>query len=333
MEDNCKELIPEYLTLLKGVIDCPELPLNVSRSALQRDAKVQKIAQHITKKVADKLTGMFKVERDQYQKFWDDINPFVKYAMMRDTTFFERMKDCVVYKTCCDNYYTMDEYLDKYKDQTDNKIIYANDTTVQAGYLKMLKGAGLEALIANRVLDQHFLPYLEMQSSNKYTFQRVDADVVKHLTEEDTTSEIVDPKDNKTLSQKLEDLFKEQLNNDKLKIRVESFKGSQIPAILLVDENMRRLKEMARTGHLGAFQPDLTDSNTLVINKNSDAVKNLLELAQSFNRDEEVKLIAQQIYDLAALQQGGFQPESMEAFIDRSTTILSRLGRVSTAET
>jgi len=325
VEDNCKELIPEYLTLLKGVIDCPDLPLNVSRSALQVDAKVRKISQHITKKVADKLSGMFKTKREDYEKYWEDINPFVKYAMMRDSEFFDRMKEFVIYRSTDESFKTIPEYLEKFKDKTDEKVLYVSDPHSQANFVKMIQAEGLEAIIANRVLDQHFLPYLEMQSGAKYKFQRIDADLSKMFVDEEKSSEIADA-DGKTSSEKIAAIFAKYLKNKDLKVEVEALKNDQTPAVLIIDENMRRLKEMSRSGQMGAFAPNLMQSMKLVVNRENPAVKNLVSMASGSGRDQDITMIVQQVYDLASLQQGQFDPKDMADFIERSTSLLSKLG-------
>jgi molecular chaperone HtpG len=318
-------LIPEYLTLLKGMIDCPDLPLNVSRSALQADPQVRKIAQHITKKVADKLSGMCKVERADYEGYWEDINPFIKYAMMRDSAFMDRMKDFVIFKTTAGTYTTVPEYLEKFGTKSDQKIIYCADPAAQSHFVKMVRGEGLECIICNRVLDQHFIPYLEMQNP-VWKFQRVDSDIEKYL-DSAKTQEIVDPTDNQTASQKLEQLFRSHLSEQPdLAIRIETLRHTNSPAVMVLDENMRRLKEMSKSGQLGAFAADFGAKPTLVINRASPAVKRLLELNRQFNRTEDVKLMVSQIYDLAAIQQGQFNPEAMQGFLERSISLLARVG-------
>jgi molecular chaperone HtpG len=325
VEDNCKELIPEYLTLLKGVIDCADLPLNVSRSALQADASVRKISQHITKKIADKFAGMFKNKREEYEGFWEEVNPFVKYAMMRDSDFSEKMRPYLIYKMTNGKFTTLDEYASAYGERTDKKILYVNDPGTHVHFIKMLQAEGIEALVASRVLDQHFLPYLEMQSGQSLRFQRVDADISKYLSKEEV-QEIVDPKDPRSTAEKIESLFKQHLANPELKIKVESLKNSSAPAVLVIDENMRRLREMSKSGFLGALSGGVKDHNVLIINRSSPAIKNLLGLAGAFNRDSDVNLMVRQIYDLAAMQQGQFDPEVMRSFIERSADLLARVG-------
>lgn len=323
--DNAKELIPEFLTLLKGAVDCPDLPLNVSRSALQKDPQAQLISQHIVKKVADKLTGMAKNEDEAFKKFWPDIAPFVKYGMMREHKFAERMLDHVIFKTTEGGFTNLPAYLERTKGKLDDKIVYASDEAAHASYLKMFKDHGLEAVIADTMIDQHFLPFLEMESQRKFKFQRIDADIAKHLVDDKAASNIVDPKDNKNVVEKIQDLFKKHLSRTKVKVRIESLK-SNVPAVLLFDEGLRRIKEMSRMNPYASEQDAQLDEHTLVVNQNSSAVKGLLQLANSPLRDAEAQMMVDQIYDLAYLQQGRFSPEEMQRFIDRSSTLLSRVG-------
>lgn len=324
--DNPKELIPEFLTLLKGAIDCPDLPLNVSRSFLQNDPQVRTIRDHITKKVADKLSGMAKTDKSAFEKYWDDIHAFIKYGMLRDSKFYEKMVDHLIYKTANDTFVSLDEYLEKMKDKTDGKIIYATDRSMQAGYLALFKANDIDVLLAETLIDQHFLPYLEMQSSRKYQFQRIDADVLKSLVEP-ASQVITDTKDAKTVAEKIETLFKKHLGREKVKIRVENLKSSRMPAILMQDENMRRLKEM---GRMNQFMSDLSGfelEQTLLINPNSAAVRNLLQMANALvPQEEKIAMMVQHIYDLAYMQNGKFTPDAMQAFVERAADLLGGFG-------
>jgi molecular chaperone HtpG len=323
--DNAKELIPEHFTVLKGVIDCPDLPLNVSRSYLQTDPTVRKIAEHVTKKVADKFSGMAKTERSDYEKFWQDIAPFVKYCMMRDNKFAERMQEHVIFKSITGAFTTVDEYLERMQEKTDKKVIYVSDETAQSAYVKMFKDHDLEAVIADSNIDKHFLPFYEMTSAKKYQFQRIDADISKHLVDDEHESKIVDPNDQRTASEKISGLFERFLKLDKLKFKVSPLKAASIPAMLVQSESDRRLKEMAKFMPFGDLSGLQKGEQTLMINSNCPAVKQLMTLAQTPGRDDDVKLIIEQIYDLAHLQQGGFNPEGMQQFIDRSVKLLSRM--------
>lgn len=324
--DNPKELIPEYLTLLKGVIDCMDLPLNVSRSHLQTDPQVQSISQHISKKVADRLTGLAKNERESYEKYWDDIHPFIKFGMMRDRKFMERMQDHIIYKSTAGKFLTLAEYLDLMGAKTEQKIIYVTDENAQAGYIKLLQDQGVDAVIASTVIDIHFISFLEMQGDKKYKFQRIDADISKHLIDQVNDAKIVDPSDQKTTTEKIELLFKEYLPQAKVNVRVENLKSKDIPAIILLDENMRRYRDMAKfltpTDRLDQM---FSDQHTLVINKNNPAVQKLVALSRGIHQTDDLKMIVEHIYDLAFLQQGQFPAEKMQIFLERSSKILEKL--------
>ncbi len=326
--DNTKELIPEFLTLLKGVLDCPDLPLNVSRSYLQTDPTVRKISEHITKKVADKLTGLAKNEREDYEKYWEDINPFIKFGMLRDQKFFERMEEHLIYKLSGGEFVTLTQYKEKFAGKVDEgTVIYCTEPNAQAAYLRMLKDLGLDAVIADTMIDQHFIPYFEMQTGRKWKFKRIDADLSAHLIENNKSEIVLDAKEQKTQSETLDKLFRDHLERPKVKVRIEALKTDRVPGMLIFDENMRRMRDMARANSgASAYLHGLPDEHTLVVNSSSPVVKNLLKLAGGFNKTEEVKLIVNQIYDLAYLQQGEFNADMMQAFIDRSAAILGRFG-------
>ncbi len=323
--DNAKELIPEYLTVLKGVIDVPDLPLNVSRSYLQTDPTVRKIAEHISKKVADKFSGMAKTERADYEKYWKDIAPFVKYCMMRDSKFAERMQEFVIYRSTNGSFTTLDEYHERNKDKLDKKIVYVSDETAQAAYVKMFQEQGLEAIITESGIDKHFLPFFEMTISRKYEFQRIDADISQHLLDESSDSKIVDPKDQQTGSEKIAGIFERFLKLDRLKFKVSPLKSATIPAMLVQSEQDRRMKDMAQYMPFGDLSALQKNEKTLMINSNCPAVKQLISLSALPGRDDDVRLMVEQIYDLAFMQHGDFNPESMQQFIDRSVRLLSRV--------
>ena len=235
--DNVKELIPEWLLLLKGVIYCPDLPLNVSRSYLQSDPTVRRIAEHITKKVADKLCGMAKTDRDAYIKYWDDIAPFVKFGMMRDSKFFERLSDHLIFRTGSGKYLTLPEYHDQMKDALDaSQIVYCSDPNAQAAYVGMLQEHGVETVIADTMIDQHFIPFFEMQSGKKHSFKRVDADVLHALIDKTpATNLVVDAVESKTSAEKLEKMFQDHLDRGGVKVRIERLKTEKVPAMLVFD--------------------------------------------------------------------------------------------------
>lgn len=328
--DNIKELIPEFLTLLKGVVDCPDMPLNVSRSYLQNDPVARKISEHITKKVADKLTGLAKTERESYQKYWEDIHPFVKFGMLRDHKFAEKLQDHVIFKTSSGDFYTVQEYLDKMKDRLEeNTVLYASDPKAQASFLAMLREQDLDAVIADTMIDNHFIPFLEGQLGRKVHFKRVDSDVTSHLIDQKSSDIVLNAQDQKTSTEAIEKIFRDCLDKTKVKIRVEALKSDKVPAMLLGDEFGRRMRDMtkARGGSaMASYMAGIEPEETLLINKNSPAIKNLLRLSLMFNRGEDLKMLVNQIYDLAWLQQGSFTAEMMQNFVDRSSRILGRYG-------
>ena len=261
--DNVKEVIPEFLMLLKGVIDCPDLPLNVSRSFLQNDGYVKKISNHITKKVADKLSGLFKNDRENYDKYWDDINVFIKYGCLRDEKFYEKIKDIIIYKNLDGKYITLDEYLDG-KDKKD--VYYVSDEKQQAQYINMFKEQGLDAVILPAVMDTHFISFLEMKSDVK--FHRIDSALSETADEENG-----DEEKNKSLAEK----FKTELNDDNLKIEVKALKNNTIPAVILLGEQSRRMQEMYRSygQQMAGMANMFHDEFTLVLNSNNELIQKL----------------------------------------------------------
>jgi len=316
--DNVKEVIPEFLLLLKGAIDCPDLPLNVSRSFLQNDGFVQKISAHITRKVADKLKSLYKDERENYEKYWDDINPFVKYGCMKEEKFYERVKDCIIFKTTNNDYVLLNDYLERNKDKHKDKVFYVTDEKQQAQYIKMFRDQGMEALILNSLLDTHFIQFLEMKNSN-ISFSRVDSDIAdnmkaKAVSEDTATDEAV------------MELFKEILKDDKLKISVESLKSDSVPAILLLSERSRRLQEFSRMyGTMGLDTSMFPAEEKLVLNRSNSLIKMLGKLKNDENRKNDVELIVRHVYDLAVMSQKQLEPENMSQFIERSNRLLTRL--------
>jgi len=324
--DNIKEILPEFLTLLKGALDIPDIPLNVSRSSLQTDPHVRKISQHIIKKVADRLTGLAKTDRENYEKYWVDIHPFVKFGMLREQKFYDRMIEHIIFKSTTGSYTTLKDYMERMKEQTDGSVVYVSDKNSQATYITMFKDHGLEAIIADTLIDTHLLPYIEMHSGQKFKFKRIDAEVSKFLINSEGQSKIIDPKDEKDLTQKIEDLFRQNLSKEKVKIRVENLKSSKVPAMLLFDESSRRMKEMLPFASQMDKQNLTEDEHTLVVNQNNSAIKSLLALSKKLTADKEVKMVVDQIYDLAYLQQGTFDSDRMQSFIARSSNLLEKLG-------
>ena len=311
--DNVKEILPEFLMLLKGAIDCPDLPLNVSRSFLQNDGYVNKISTHITKKGADKLTGLFNTEKDAYCKYWDDINPFVKFGCLKDEKFFEKVKEAIVFKTTDDEYLTLEEMGDQ------NAIHYIDDLVQQAQYVNMYKDSGIKIAVLNGPLDHHFISFLEYKNPGKVKFVRVDSDVTDNM--KDSSSEFTKEQLDKLAEVCAED-FKKISGNEKLNIKVEAMK-SPMPAILLLSEEARRMQEMAKM--YGSFGFPMENDVTIVLNASNKTVQKLQQLKESGANPEDVDLICGQIYDLATLAHQPMEAEAMTRFIERSAKILDKI--------
>lgn len=324
--DNIKEVIPEFLMLLKGVIDCPDLPLNVSRSFLQNDGYVSKISTHITKKVADKLTSLYENERENYDRYWDDINPFVKYGCIREEKFFERVKDIIIYKNINGEYTTLKDYLDRNSDKHKDKVFYVTDEKQQAQYIKLFRDQGMEAVILNALIDNHFIQFLEMKES-VVKFLRIDSDLSDNLKDSEAGDASSD------LTQKLETIFRESLGDDKLKIRVEALKAST-PAIILLSEYPRRMQEMTRMFGMGGMDAGsmFPDERTLVLNRNNGLMRALVKLSDSNSKKDDVKLICQHVFDLAMMSHKQLDPDAMTAFIERSNKLLGKLAEIEDVE-
>ena len=307
--DNVKEVIPEFLMLLKGVIDCPDLPLNVSRSFLQNDGYVSKISNHITKKVADKLSGMFKNDRENYDKYWDEINVFIKYGCLRDEKFYEKVKDCIIYKNLEGKYITLDEYLDG-KDKKD--VYYVSDEKQQAQYINMFREQGLDALVLPTMMDTHFISFLEMKQ-NDVKFARIDS----ALSETAEDGEKDEEKDNALIEK-----FKTQINDENLKFEVQPLKNASIPAVILLGEQSRRMQEMYRSygQQMAGMASMFHDEFTLVINSNNELIKKMDTL-----NEEDSKLLIDHVYDLAKISHSPLTGEQMTKFIERSNKLLGKL--------
>jgi molecular chaperone HtpG len=320
--DNIKEVIPDFLMLLKGVLDCPDLPLNVSRSFLQNDGYVNKISTHITKKVADKLTELFEKDRESYNKYWDDINPFVKYGCIKEQKFFDRAKDIIVYKTINDTYPTLKEYLEAEKDKHENKVYYVTDEKQQAQYIKMFKENNINAVIMNNIIDNHFMQNIEMKETG-VKFLRIDADITDTLKDKET----LDENQLKDIQENVEKMFKGNLGDDKLKVKIESLKAQSIPCMIVLDEYMRRLGDMNLM--YGGNNKDMgslfAGERTLVVNRNSPIIQDVLELHKKGENLDEVKLVCQHLYDLAVLSHDNLSADAMQKFIERNNQILSRI--------
>ena len=342
--DNIKEVIPEFLMLLKGVIDCPDLPLNVSRSALQNDGFVKKIEEYITKKVADKLIGMCKTEKESYEKYWDDISPFIKFGCLKDVKFCDKMNDYILFKDINDKYQTLPELLvpvekdenadensgentventdestasdsaDETKEPERKTIYYVTDVNQQGQYINLFKEQGMNAVILDHNIDTSFISQLEQRNEN-YQFMRIDADLTDSLKSEDS-------EDLTDATNTLTDVFKKALNNDKLTIKVENLKNAEIASVLTLSEQGRRMQDMMKMysmGGMGGMDPNMFAADqTLTLNANNELVKYILN-----NKDSEnVPMFAEQLYDLALISNQSLTVDQMTKFVKRSNDIM-----------
>ena len=319
--DNIKEVIPEFLMLLKGVIDCTDLPLNVSRSALQNDGFVKKISDYITKKVADKLSGMCKTDRENYEKYWDDISPFIKYGCLRDEKFAEKMEDFIIFKNLDGKYVTLKGYLEAAKEKHENKIFYVTDEKEQSQYINMFREEKLDAVILTHNIDNPFITH-EEQKHEGVKFLRIDADVNEMFKEE------VKEEDKETLEQEaktLTEIFRRALGNDKLEVKVEKLKNESVSSMITVAEETRRMQEMMKMYNMYGMDPSMFGGTgeVLVLNANNSLVKYVLEHGEG----EETPVICEQLYDLALLSHGSLSPERMTKFIARSNEIMAKLAK------
>jgi len=320
--DNIKEVIPEFLMLLKGTIDCPDLPLNVSRSYLQNDGYVSKLSNHITRKVADKLISLFENERENYNKYWDDINPFIKFGCMRESKFYERVKDIIIFKTTKGDYVTLKDYLERNKSKHENKVFYVTDEKQQAQYVRMFNDLDMEAVILDNLLDNHFVQFLEINEKG-VSFCRVDSDISESLKDKDSMK--ADEEELKKEQEALEGLFKDAVGNKDLKVKVESLKTTAIPGIITLSEHSRRLHDLSRFYSPSDMGDMFPTEETLVLNINNSLIKGILKMKDREDKKEDVKIICQQIYDLAMLSHKQLEKENMTRFIERSNRILERM--------
>lgn len=316
--DNIKEVIPEFLLLLKGTIDCPDLPLNVSRSFLQNDGYVTKMSGYITKKVADKLNSLFKKDREIFNSYWDDISSFIKYGCIRDKNFYDKVKTTMLFKTIYDEYLTIDEFKEKNKETLGDKIFYVTNEQQQSQYIKLFKDCGLDAVILTTRLDTPFISYLESYDYDT-KFNRIDSDISNLLKDES--------KDTEDVNKELGSLFKDVTGNNNLVVRSEALKTESVSGIMLLSEESRRMQEMSDI--LGGSIPNLNAAEeTLIINNNNSLVKSLLDIRADESKKEIVSLVCEQIYDLAQITHKPLTREHMSKFVERSNKILERIVKV-----
>ena len=335
--DNIKEVIPEFLLLLKGVIDSADIPLNVSRSALQNDGSVRQISEYIAKKVADKLSGMCKTERDKYEKYWDDIAPFIKYGYLKDEKFGKKVEDYILFKNINDKYLTLNELVDESKNSEDKvetsadenienseekkevektQIFYVNDVKEQSQYVNIFKSAGKDAVVLPHSIDVPFISTLEMKRDN-VKFLRIDSD----MTDDMRTEEVAE--DTKASYDALSEKVKTALHNDRLKVSVQLLKSDDISSVITISEESRRMQEMMKQYGMMGMDPSMFggEGETLVLNANHPLVKELLEN----NHEELFDMICEQLYDLASISHSPLSPERMSAFIKRSNELMLKL--------
>ena len=313
--DNIKEVIPEFLLLLKGVIDCPDLPLNVSRSFLQNDRDVSKISKHIVKKVADKLKSLYKNERENYEKFWDDIQVFIKFGCLKDESFYDKVKDSILFKTINSQYITLNDYLENCKEKHENKVFYVSNEEQQSQYIKLFKDYGLDAVILDSTIDNHFISMIEFKNQGVH-FNRIDADLSDILKDNDNEN-------NKEIKTDIENLFKDVIGDRINNYSVESLKSEDTPAIILISEQSRRMAEMRPQFAGMDFGMSFEEEKTLVINNNSSIVKKLVSLKDDESKKEQISLICNQIVDIALLSNKELDSKQLDEFIKRNNQLMS----------
>jgi molecular chaperone HtpG len=322
VSDNCAELIPEFLSPLQGCLDAPDLPLNVSRSYLQNDPQVRKIRDVITSRVAGKLVELDKQDRKAFSAIWADIHTFIKFGMMRDDKYYEKLKDHILFALSgSDEWTTLPEYLENTSAAKATTVYYTNDEVAQATYLKLFKAQGLDVLVLDAQIDSHFIQFMEMKNSEVH-FARVDADVTENLIQQGETSQLVDGEDGKTRDERIADLFKQYLQDEELEVRVERLKDESVPAMALFSEQDRRFQEMTRT--LGKEIRIPEKGPSLLINASSPVVQNILDLYAK-QKTEDVELLVAQVFDLAMLTCRAFDQDRMTRFLDRSNQLLARV--------
>ncbi|MEO1392483.1 MAG: molecular chaperone HtpG [Cyanobacteria bacterium J06634_5] len=367
VSDNCEEIIPKFLTPLRGVIDSSDIPLNVSRSFLQADRTVKRIADYVAKKVGDRLKELYRDDISTYISTWQDLGTFVKFGSLNDDKFKKQVQDYVIFRSTADlaesdkpkvevqtegddawsevdgkpatdangaSYTTIKEYLERNKEKHENRVYYATDEVSQATYISLLKNQGLEVLFMDSFIDTHFVSFLEQEYSD-VKFSRVDADLDDTLIDGEQDNEIVDATTNKTRSEQVKEVFEKALNRPQITIRTEALKSgdqSVPPAMVLVPEELRRMQEMSAFLQQQGVQ--FPDSHTLLVNTSHPLIQNVAKLGQSSivqpdgsasPADALATMICEQVYDLALMAQKGFDADSMKAFTERSTNLLTQL--------
>jgi molecular chaperone HtpG len=334
VSNTTQDLIPKFLTVLQGMVDCPDIPLNVSRSMLQNDPYVRKIANHIAKKVGDRLKAMFNTEREAYEKAWEAIHLFVKFGIMDDERFAEVARDIVIFKSTNGGYVTLEDYLTRNKDTHENVVYYVSDPERQASYLSLFQKQGLEALHLTGLIDSHFVSYLERRHSD-VKLRSIDAEVNNALLDPDAKAKVVDAQ-NQTSDDKVKSLFEAHLKGSGdeqrqgLEIRVETLKTAEVSGLIIEQEQLRRLKEMA----VAFKNQDMAfpEMHTFVVNSANPVVQHLATLAEQSGKEEQVKLLTEHLYDLARVAHRGLEGNEMVQFLERSHKVLGLMMPTAAAE-
>ncbi|MFS8908465.1 molecular chaperone HtpG [Synechococcus sp. OH2] len=331
VQDNCEEVIPKFLLPLRGAIDSPDIPLNVSRSFLQNDRTVRRIGDHIAKKVADRLNELYKEDYEKYVKVWPDISLFMKFGAMNNDKFFAQIKDILIFRVAGSpadkpEYVTLKAYLERTREKQNKRVYYATDEAAQSAYIDLHRSQGLEVIMLDSWIDSHFSSFLEREYREEgIQFKRVDSELDETLIQKDKAADLVDPITQKTRSEKLVDLFRQALGKEKLQIKAKALKSESVPAMILLPEALRRLQEL--NAILQQKPIEFLEEHTLVLNTAHPLIQNLQALAEEGRDPELVNLICNHIYDLALITQKSFDPAAARAFVQRSNEVLTRLTR------
>ncbi len=322
VSDQTEDLLPRFLGTLQGAIDCPSIPLNVSRSMLQNDASVQRISSFIVKKVADRLKDMYTKEREKFETVWEDVHTFIKFGVMEDDKFYDRVKSILLFKSSKGDYITLEQYLER-NPKLEKKVYYTSDASGQHQYVEMFKKQDIEVLYLTTLIDTHFIQYLEFKNQ-EIKFARVDSDISESLIDDEKAS-LVDPKTNKTSDETIQELFSHELSQEKLEIKVQALKTEEVPALIVLPEQSRRMYEMTKMmqgGGNAEMAEQMLSEHTLILNSNHVLIKTLKDLSGSSSQKENVKLICEHVYELAMMSHRPLSSEQMERFIGNSNRIL-----------
>jgi molecular chaperone HtpG len=323
VSDNLKDLIPDFLMSLQGAIDCPDMPLNVSRSYLQSDPTMKKLSSHITKKVADELTAIYREQRETYEKYWEEIHPFIKFGMMQNDKFYEQLKECVIFRIVGEGFVTLKDYRERMKEKSPDKIYYVSDEVAQSFYVNLFKEQGIDVLAMNSLIDSHFIQFLEFKD-RELKFVRVDSDLAENLLDKEGASKIVDPRTNKTANELILEIFKSNLSIPGLVISVENLKSDEVPAMITMGEHMRRLREMSVLIQRKPLES--LEEHTLVVNASSAIIKNLKKMTEMISPPVDlIRTTCEEVYDLALLAQKAITAERLEVFVQNSIKVLQSM--------